>query len=50
MQDALVSAAEDVTPNEKRRKRKAWMTDEILDLVKEKKSKEHFRGKITRIR
>ena len=37
MQDVLVSAAEDIIPHEKRR-RKAWMTDEILDKMEEKKA------------
>ena len=37
LQDALVSAAEDIIPNEKRRGRKAWMTDEILDVMEQRR-------------
>ena len=37
MQGALVSTAEDIIPNEKRRGRKAWMTDGILDLMEERR-------------
>ena len=33
LQGALVSAAEVVIPKEKRKKKKPWMTDEILDLM-----------------
>ena len=48
LQDALVSAAEDIIPNEKRKGRKAWMTDEILELMEERrKLKKHLRGKIS---
>ena len=37
LQDALVSAAEEIIPKEKRRGRKAWMTDEILDLMEKRR-------------
>ena len=37
LQDALVNEAEDIIPNKKRRGRKAWMTDEILDVMEQRR-------------
>ena len=35
---ALVGASQDIIPTEKRRGRKAWITEEILDLMEERRA------------
>ena len=41
LHDALVGASQDIIPTEKRRGRKAWITEEILDLVEERRTLRH---------
>ena len=54
LQDALVGAWQDIIPTEKRRGRKAWITEEILDLMEEgrilrTKSEDLYKGLDNRI-
>ena len=37
LQDALVGASQDIIPTEKRRGRTVWITEEILDLMEERR-------------
>ena len=38
LQDAFVGASQDIIPTEKRRGRKAWITEDILDLMEERRT------------
>ena len=38
LNDALVGLAQDTIPNEERKGRKVWITEEILDMKEEKRA------------